>query len=161
MTFYQLLFVVSKNFEKIEEECWFLLKIHNFWNACSRHFMGLKLVWGIKLSIFLDSKDFLDRHLSLFCIFWILKICCLVPWFFWFILWKWPKSHQFFKFFDFFNEKKWKYYQFPTLECLLDPQNDHFFRKSPPEIDIRTQSKVAFLANYVKFLSFFGHFLWS
>ena len=157
MTFYELLFIVSKNLEKIEEECWFLLKIHDFWNACSRHFMGPKLVWGKKLSIFLDFKDFPDRHLSLFCIFWILKICRLVPWFFGFFFCENDLKAASFLI---VLMKKWKFYQFPTLKSLFAPQIDHFFSKSSHEIDIRTQSKVAFLANYVKILSFFGHFLW-
>ena len=52
--------------------------------------------------------------------------------------------------------KKMKILSISNLKMSVDPQNDHFFDKSPPKIDIRTQSKVAFLANYVKFLSFFG-----
>ena len=46
----------------------------------------------------------------------------------------------------------------PNLKVSYAPQNDQSFAKSSPEIDIRTQSKVAFLANFVKILRFFWQF---
>ena len=41
---------------------------------------------------------------------------------------------------------------------MLDSQNDHFLGIYSPEIDIRTQNKVVFLANCVKIWAFLAIF---